>query len=183
MLNVFKKMLTLAGVALLLMGCNAVNMEKYVDDLYDRMSQEERIAQLRSGYMDDLFDENGKGLPKQQKWFNVDDEGNVTEEDVLDEEGNPVYLVCEPNADLFYCASSANYLHSFYEAENTAYSNMVKGWSGLGGNFFVWTYEVNYYNYMYPYNSYDSMLENMRYFKNQEANHFLYQGLWENNFL
>ena len=59
MLNVFKKMLTLAGVALLLMGCNAVNMEKYVDDLYDRMSQEERIAQLRSSYMDDLFDENG----------------------------------------------------------------------------------------------------------------------------
>lgn len=127
-----------------------------------------------------LFDENGKGLPKQQKWFNVDDEGNVTEEDVVDEEGNPVYLVCEPNADLFYCASSANYLHSFYEAENTTYSNMVKGWSGLGGNFFVWTYEVNYYNYMYPYNSYDSMLENLRYFKNEKANHLLYQGLWEN---
>ena len=127
-----------------------------------------------------LFDENGKGVPKQQKWFNVDDEGNVTEEDVLDEDGNPVYLVCEPNADLFYCASSANYLHSFYEAENTSYSNMVKGWSGLGGNFCVWTYEVNYYNYMYPYNSYDSMLENMRYFKNEGANHFFYQGLWEN---
>ena len=59
MKDIFKRMLTLAGVALLLMGCNAVNMEKYVDDLYDRMSQEERIAQLRSGYMDDLFDENG----------------------------------------------------------------------------------------------------------------------------
>ena len=47
-------------VALLTAGCNAVDMDKYVDELYDRMSQEERIAQLRSGYMDDLFDENGK---------------------------------------------------------------------------------------------------------------------------
>lgn len=49
-----------AVVAMLFAGCNAVNMEQYVDELYDRMSQEERIAQLRSGYMDDLFDEEGK---------------------------------------------------------------------------------------------------------------------------
>lgn len=127
-----------------------------------------------------MFNEDGVGIPKQQKWFNVDDEGNVTEEDVLDDNGNPVNLVCEPNADLFYCASSANYLHSFYEAENSTYSSMVKGWSGLGGNFCVWAYEVNYYNYMYPYNSYDSMLENIRYFKSMDAKHMFYQGLWEN---
>lgn len=59
MLEIVKRMLVLVGIAVLLAGCNAVNMEKYVDELYDRMSQEERIAQLRSGYMDDLFDENG----------------------------------------------------------------------------------------------------------------------------
>lgn len=47
------------GVVLLMAGCNAVDMEQYVDALYEKMSQEERIAQLRSGYMDDLFDENG----------------------------------------------------------------------------------------------------------------------------
>ena len=35
-------------------------MEKYINELYDRMSQEERIAQLRSMYMDDLFDEQGQ---------------------------------------------------------------------------------------------------------------------------
>lgn len=49
-----------AVVAMLFAGCNAVDMEQYVNELYDRMSQEERIAQLRSGYMDDLFDEEGK---------------------------------------------------------------------------------------------------------------------------
>ena len=43
-------------------GCTAANngMEQRVDALYDRMSQEERIAQLRSMYMDDLFDEAGR---------------------------------------------------------------------------------------------------------------------------
>jgi len=49
-----------AVVAMLFAGCNAVDMEQYVDELYDRMPQEERIAQLRSGYMDELFDEDGK---------------------------------------------------------------------------------------------------------------------------
>ena len=45
----------------LLAGCSAaVDTEQQVDELYDKMSQEERIAQLRSMYMDELFDEQGK---------------------------------------------------------------------------------------------------------------------------
>ena len=44
----------------LIVGCNTVNVDQFVDDLYEKMTQEERIAQLRSGYMDDLFDENGQ---------------------------------------------------------------------------------------------------------------------------
>lgn len=42
-------------------GCNqSTNMEQQVNELYDKMSQEERIAQLRSLYMDLLFDEQGR---------------------------------------------------------------------------------------------------------------------------
>ena len=45
----------------LMAGCDAaVDIEQQVDELYGKMSQEERIAQLRSMYMDDLFDEQGK---------------------------------------------------------------------------------------------------------------------------
>ena len=36
------------------------DMEQKIDELYQRMTQEERIAQLRSCYMDDLFDEQGQ---------------------------------------------------------------------------------------------------------------------------
>ena len=43
----------------LLVACSP-SMEKQIDKLYDRMSQEERIAQLRSMYMDELFDEQGQ---------------------------------------------------------------------------------------------------------------------------
>ena len=35
-------------------------LEQMVDELYQRMPQEERIAQLQSMYMDELFDEQGK---------------------------------------------------------------------------------------------------------------------------
>ena len=48
-------------MATLLAGCSAApDMEQQIDDLYSKMSQEERIAQLKSMYMDDLFDEQGK---------------------------------------------------------------------------------------------------------------------------
>ena len=48
-------------VAMLLAGCNSsIDMEQQVDELYSKMSQEERIAQLRSMYMDELFDEQGQ---------------------------------------------------------------------------------------------------------------------------
>ena len=44
----------------LFMGCSAPDLEQQVDELYGKMTQEERIAQLRSMYMEDLFDEQGK---------------------------------------------------------------------------------------------------------------------------
>ena len=45
----------------ILAGCSvAPDMEQQIDELYGKMSQEERIAQLKSMYMDDLFNEQGK---------------------------------------------------------------------------------------------------------------------------
>ena len=50
----------LIGITVLLAGCNThVDLEQQVEELYGKMSQEERIAQLRSMYMDDLFDDQG----------------------------------------------------------------------------------------------------------------------------
>ena len=48
-------------MTVLMTGCNTANRtEQLVDELYDRMSQEERIAQLRSIYMDELLDDEGQ---------------------------------------------------------------------------------------------------------------------------
>ena len=57
------KRLKLMCLAALMAGCTTektMDMEQQVNELYDRMTQQERIAQLRSMYMDDLFDEEGR---------------------------------------------------------------------------------------------------------------------------
>ena len=54
------KKLVMISVTALLAGCTAApDLEQQIDELYQKMPQEERIAQLRSMYMDELFDEAG----------------------------------------------------------------------------------------------------------------------------
>ncbi|MBR4730328.1 MAG: glycoside hydrolase family 3 C-terminal domain-containing protein [Prevotella sp.] len=54
------KKLVMISMTALLAGCTAApDLEQQIDELYQKMPQEERIAQLRSMYMDDLFDEAG----------------------------------------------------------------------------------------------------------------------------
>jgi len=42
------------------MTCSATTLEQRVDRLYNRMSMAERVAQLRSIYMSELFTPDGK---------------------------------------------------------------------------------------------------------------------------
>ena len=56
----FKSIISM-GLTVLLAGCQtAPDMEQQIDELYGKMPQEERIAQLKSMYMDELFDDQGK---------------------------------------------------------------------------------------------------------------------------
>ena len=58
-----RKCLMVIGLVALLAACqkpNDMDMEQKINELYERMPQEERIAQLRSMYMDDLFDKQGR---------------------------------------------------------------------------------------------------------------------------
>ena len=47
--------------AAIISSCNTTpDMEQQIDELYQKMPQDERIAQLKSMYMDELFDADGK---------------------------------------------------------------------------------------------------------------------------
>ena len=58
------KTMMMMGATALMTACQTtvsdLELEQMVDELYQRMPQEERIAQLQSMYMDELFDEQGQ---------------------------------------------------------------------------------------------------------------------------
>ena len=56
------KVMAMMCLTACLAGCNsaAPDIEQQVDELYQKMPQEERIAQLKSMYMDELFNEQGQ---------------------------------------------------------------------------------------------------------------------------
>ena len=57
----YLSLMVMTGLIVFMTGCNEVtDMEQQVNELYNKMSQEERIAQLKSMYMDDLFNEQGQ---------------------------------------------------------------------------------------------------------------------------
>ena len=64
MVKRFRKGMTLMaamGLSVFMTGCNTtLDEEQFINDLYQKMPQEERIAQLKSMYMDELFDEQGQ---------------------------------------------------------------------------------------------------------------------------
>ncbi len=60
MKNWIKKSIMIAGMGVAMMSCGEKPIEQRVNELYDSMSQEERIAQLQSIYMGQFFDESGK---------------------------------------------------------------------------------------------------------------------------
>ena len=123
-----------------------------------------------------MFDENGFGIPKYECTF--DENGEATQ--VLDEDGNPVRLKCSNLVNIFYASSGSDYTNSFYDVENQKYASEIMGWAGLGKKFAFWAYERNYWNYLYPYNSYDSNFETMRFFKSMGASYIYWEGTWEN---
>ena len=60
-MTTFLSRLAIMGLVVQLIGCNTkMDTEQMVDELYGKMSQEERIAQLKSMYMDELFNEQGQ---------------------------------------------------------------------------------------------------------------------------
>lgn len=124
-----------------------------------------------------VLDDKGKGIPEIRYTF--DEEGEKTP--VLDENGKPKKLVCERGVAYEFAASKANWIHSFYEPENREFASVVEAWAGLGSsNLYIWSYEISYYQYLYPYNNYRILLDNFKYFKEFGGNYIYPEGTWEN---
>ena len=153
------------------------------------------IEKDQNGYK---YDENGRGIPLEEKWF--DSEGNMydwdevwlAEDNEYAEEGvirawseAQDRIVAAPNVHYWYATSAADWTHSYLDAENAGWKNICDGWAGVncgngGGEFYVWAYALNSQYILYPYNTFDTAWETTRFFKNLGAKYMFWQGQYQN---
>lgn len=90
---------------------------------------------------------------------------------------------CHPTVGVILAPSYALYTHSFYEEENKAVYDQIRGWSSCASYLFAWTYSNNFRGYTFPYNSFDAMVENARFLKSNNTQVLYDSCSWESPML
>ncbi len=90
-------------------------------------------------------------------------------------------VVCAKEVGVYLAPIEANYGYSFNDEINAIYKDNCDGWAACADLMYIWTYNTNFHYYMYPCNSFDSMIENYRYFKEMGAVYMWSQGQHNQN--
>jgi hypothetical protein len=86
------------------------------------------------------------------------------------------YVVCDDEVAVYLAPINAKYNQDFYHEENVSAYNSITGWGASTKNLLMWTYTTNFNNYLYPFNSFDSLMEMFRLCKNSNAIYYFNQG-------
>lgn len=85
-------------------------------------------------------------------------------------------VICDEEVGVVYAPIEALYIHNFYEQENVDSAEMMKAWSTLSGKMYYWLYQTNYAGYLYPFDSWDSDVENLRFCHENNVDIVMLQG-------
>lgn len=87
-------------------------------------------------------------------------------------------VMMNENVGVLIAPIESYYTSSFYENKNLekGESEQIKSWSCLTDKIYMWTYETYFNNYMYPYNTWDSIIENYRFCLENNAVYMFNQG-------
>lgn len=140
-----------------------------------------------------IVDEMGRGTPKEEMWFNNDGSMEDWDDAWTDENGEsleaPVIaqwtaetdrLYTVHNVHSVYATSAADWTHSYNDPENAAFATIAKAWAGVGFDYYVWAYSLSSQGLLYPYNSFDTMFDTTRFFKQFGAKWIMWQGNYQN---
>ena len=120
-------------------------VQNYLQDIADSANTPKRVVNLS------FFAYNNTEAPCVHK----DSSGKLV--------ANTEEVICNPNVIPFLAPISADYVDSFYHEENRMLQESFEGWQVLSKNIHLWIYETNFSYYMYPFNSYSTMIETYRY--------------------
>lgn len=90
-------------------------------------------------------------------------------------------LKCNKDVAVFIAPINAKYVYSFYDEENSAFAQQVISWTQYADNIIAWVYEADYHHYMFPYNTYSSMVDTYYFFKQNGANIIYNEGQRNND--
>lgn len=91
-------------------------------------------------------------------------------------------LKLNPDITVYIAPIDAKYVFSFYDEENRVFADVVRKWHEYTDNIMAWVYETNYHHYMFPYNTYSSMVDTYYFFKQNGANVIYNEGQrWSEN--
>ncbi len=85
-------------------------------------------------------------------------------------------VVCNEHVGPYIAPIGARYSKSFYDDANDSYASSVKGWGALSKRLYLWTYETNFSHYLYPLNSYSTMIETYRFLIENNALYLYNEG-------
>ena len=85
-------------------------------------------------------------------------------------------VILEDNVAVWYAPIYAKYTDSFYEESNALYYDYGKKWQTVAGQMFIWAYETNFSQYLTPFNTFNSMQENYRFYKELNTKMLFSQG-------
>lgn len=90
-------------------------------------------------------------------------------------------VVCNENVGVVNAPIEIKYTHRMYDPVNQSSYENIMGWDALVDAKHFWIYETNFQNYFYPYNTFDTIAENIRFCLNQGAVQVYSQGIWNTN--
>ncbi len=85
-------------------------------------------------------------------------------------------IVCNEHVAPYIAPIGARYSKSFYDESNESFANSIKGWGALSKRLYLWTYETNFSCYLYPLDSYSSMIETYRFLIENNALYLYNEG-------
>ncbi len=85
-------------------------------------------------------------------------------------------VICDPEVGVYIAPINAYYNQSFYHENNASAKQVIEGWGALSTKLYMWLYETNYRQYMYPLNTYDTMIETYRFCKANNAVYMMNEG-------
>ena len=110
----------------------------------------------------------------ENRQFVKDASGNYVYE--TDENGNDVYLTCDEHVYPWLAPIYSKFTYSFYSDTNQSYAKNVSSWYAVSSNVYVWVYGTNFKYYLYPYNTWSTMVETYRYLKECGVKYVWAQG-------